>query len=86
MYRTCVGEDPNLVRVILKSELTPDMKLSPWQDLAHVDEVSIFCNCGTTFDDVERFVIYPHHLLPPEEQQLAAVSEWFHQLMVSRLN
>lgn len=23
------------------------------------------CNCGLTFDDVDRYVIYPHEAIPP---------------------
>jgi hypothetical protein len=87
MYRLCIGEDPNLVRVIDQSELTPDMRLSPWIHAASKEgQVAIFCACGTAFDDTERFVIYPHDPLPVAEQQLAALAELFHQLMTARLN
>lgn len=47
MIRTCDGSDPNLIRY-----MHPE-----------IGKISIPCNCGLRFNDVEREVIYPHRLL-----------------------
>ena len=49
MIRRCDGNDPNLTRPVRDGE-----QLSgPWPD-------SVPCDCGAVFDDVDRFVTYPH--------------------------
>jgi hypothetical protein len=79
MLRRCDGEDPNLVRVIPRNEMTPQQKLAPWPT-DKPGEITIRCDCGLEFDDVERFVIWPHLPLPPAEAVHAALTELFHQL------
>ncbi len=53
MRRHCDGTDPNLVR-----------NDPPWDPSKLPGEQTIGperpCDCGLVFDDVDRFVIYPH--------------------------
>lgn len=63
MMRTCDGTDPNLTRLIPSPDFKPDegMRISPWhRAFAKPGEVCINCQCGLTFDDVNRVVYYPH--------------------------
>jgi hypothetical protein len=54
MIRRCDGTDVNLIRAI-----------RGMPDAVHWREQYVPCDCGMTFDDVKRGVIYPHDLLLP---------------------
>jgi hypothetical protein len=63
VIRTCNGTDDNLTRSIPINAFDPaTMTLSVnWDRIGqrrgqHV----IRCNCGLTFDDVDRLTVYPH--------------------------
>jgi hypothetical protein len=47
MIRHCDGTDPNLVKYVDNSPNSNNTAKIP-------------CNCGLTFDDTHRMVIYPH--------------------------
>jgi hypothetical protein len=58
MIRTCDGTDPNLTREARPGE----EPFGLWPD-------SVPCDCGLTFDDVERTVIWPHTRIPTCEER-----------------
>lgn len=53
MMRHCDGKDPNLIAYV-----DPD-----GNKLDRGSEKTIPCDCGCVFDDVDRRVIWPHHLV-----------------------
>lgn len=62
MIRICDGTDPNLTRYLPAAEYDATRhNLSPWKRTGQPGEIVIQCDCGLTFDDVYREVIWPHH-------------------------
>lgn len=59
MIRTCDGNDANLKRQIVTKVAHSGQEVVQW----------VPCDCGTTFDDVERLVIYPHYYIPTREDK-----------------
>jgi hypothetical protein len=55
MIRHCDGTDPNLVRLIKTDD----------EPAPHV-LTKVPCDCGLTFNDVERLVIHPHAEIGPK--------------------
>ena len=53
MIRTCDGSDATLSREKTFTTTPGGQETRVW----------VPCDCGTTFDDVERMVIYPHYFL-----------------------
>ena len=64
MIRHCDGTDPNLTRDIGNPPReVGTYTISPWNDSARPGQLIINCQCGRSFDDVDRSVIYPHDSL-----------------------
>lgn len=59
MIRHCDGTDVNVTREVYYNEVGERL-VTPWRTRDPAT-VNIACDCGATFDDVERMVIYPHH-------------------------
>jgi hypothetical protein len=65
MIRHCDGTDDNLTQEILATDYnSATMTLSGnWDRMAREGRRVIRCQCGLTFDDVDRLVTYPHDLI-----------------------
>lgn len=61
MIRTCDGNDPNLKREQVDRISASGQESTKW----------VPCDCGTTFDDVERLTVYPHYAIPAREDKEA---------------
>lgn len=60
MIRTCDGNDATLSREKTFTTTPGGQETRVW----------VPCDCGTTFDDVERMVIYPHYYLRVGKERL----------------
>lgn len=60
MIRTCDGSDATLSREKTFTTTPGGQETRVW----------VPCDCGTTFDDVERMVIYPHYYLKVGKERL----------------
>lgn len=70
MIRTCDGTDVNLKREEVTRTTRAGQECMEW----------VPCDCGLSFDDVERLVIYPHHFIPNREDK-AALLERVNQMV-----
>lgn len=70
MIRTCDGTDENLKREEVTRTTRAGQECMEW----------VPCDCGLSFDDVERLVIYPHHFIPNREDK-AALLERVNQMV-----
>lgn len=64
MIRTCDGTDENLKREEVTRTSRAGQETVEW----------ISCDCGLSFDDVERLVVYPHHFIPSRENRTELIA------------
>lgn len=74
MMRTCDGSDRNLLR-----KIDGDVPTKATMNNAYVP-----CNCGLSFDDLDRSVVFPHQTFYVDTEKMRLIREFVTDLAARR--